>query len=159
MLKYTKQLFFFFCMCFHRQSIQVSRSSAGHRSAGCSEIMWTGPLFRCDTVPRMLVCIMGEAAWCFWCCGRSSALGCLKCLSCVHISYDSQDHFTISRMVFTQRQHELEAFSPHAFPLDVVSVHFLISPSPNEKSIQESIRRSPFCPMPSNESVLLTTAR
>lgn len=62
--------------------------------------MWTGPLFRCDTVPRMLVCIMGEAAWCFWCCGRSSVLGCLKCLSCVRISYDSQDHFIISRVDF-----------------------------------------------------------
>lgn len=97
MLKCTEQLnIFFFCMCFHRQSIQVSGSPADLWPAGCSEIMWTGPLFRCDTVPHMLVCIMGEAAGCFW----SSALGCVKCLSCVQISYDSQDNFIISRIDF-----------------------------------------------------------
>lgn len=46
--------------------------------------------------------------------------------------------------VFTEKQQEfvdeLEAFSPPStFPLDVVNVDFLIGPSPNKKSIQESI--------------------
>lgn len=45
--------------------------------------------------------------------------------------------------IFTERQQEsvdeLEALLPPLFPLDVVNVDFLIGPSPNKKSIQESI--------------------
>lgn len=69
--------------------------------AGYSEIIWTELLFLWK-VPGMLVCIMGETAWCYWCCGLSNLLAkpilcpaVSLCLSCVHISYDSQYHFLI----------------------------------------------------------------
>lgn len=42
----------------------------------------------------------GRSSMMFLLCGQPSAFNCLECLSSVHVSYDSQYHFIISKIVF-----------------------------------------------------------
>lgn len=92
------QLFFFYwqTICL---GLQVSCWSVTSRTFGYN----VSRMFCSERVPCKLFWIMREAAWCFFCVRSALSTRQSECLSRVHISYDSQYHFIISKISFYWR--------------------------------------------------------